>query len=363
MTAPVPDPDAFAALLCDWSMSVAPGDRVGIYSTTLAADLAAALNRAVLERDAWPYVALEPAGLAADLYRHAQARHRSEPPPTHLAAAGALDAFVRIEAPANTTELADVDPATVAEVAGARRPLQEASLRLRWTGTIQPTPALAQQARMSTGEYAAFVNRALLLDRPDPVQAWRDLRTTQQAMVDRLTPASEIHIEAEGTDIRLGVAGRTWINSDGKHNMPSGEVFTGPHEHSANGTVRFTIPTGPRGVTVTGVELIFKDGEVVQARAERGDEYLQAALATDAGARYLGELGIGTNVGIDRATGHILLDEKMAGTVHLALGRSYPESGGTNDSALHWDLICDLREGGRLSADGEAVVEDGRLLV
>jgi len=179
--------------------------------------------------------------------------------------------------------------------------------------------------------------------------------------VQRLTPASEIRIEAEGTDIRLAVKGRTWINSDGKHNMPSGEVFTGPHEGSANGTIRFTVPTGPRGVTVTGVELTFKAGEVVRARAERGEEYLQAALATDPGARYLGELGIGTNGGIDRATGHILLDEKMAGTVHLALGRSYPETGGTNDSALHWDLICDLRDGGRLSADGEPIVENGAL--
>jgi aminopeptidase len=363
VTVPDPDPDAFAALLCDWSMAVAPGDRVGILSTTLAQDLAAALHRAVLERDAWPFVALEPPGLAADLYRLARSRHRSEPPPTHLALTAALDAFVRIDAPANTTELADVDPAVVAEVATARRAYQEASLKLRWTGTILPTPALAQQAQMSTAAYMAFVTRALFLDRPDPVAAWRDLSATQEAMVKRLAPASEIRIEAEGTDIRLGVAGRTWINSDGRHNMPSGEVFTGPHERSADGSIRFTVPTGPRGVTVTGVELTFKDGEVVSARAERGDDYLQAALATDAGARYLGELGIGTNVGIDRATGHILLDEKMAGTVHLALGRSYPETGATNVSALHWDLICDLRDGGRLSADGETVVESGTLRV
>jgi aminopeptidase len=361
VTAPAPDPDAFAALLCDWSMAVSPGDRVGILSTTLAADLATALHRAVLERDAWPYVSLEPPGLAADLYRNARERHRTEPPPTQMAVAGALDAFVRIEAPANTTELADIDPAVVAQVATARRPFQEASLKLRWTGTILPTPALAQQAQMSTAQYAGFVNRALFLDRPDPAQAWRDLHATQQALVQRLSGASEIRIEAEGTDIRLGVGGRTWINSDGHRNMPSGEVFTGPHERSATGTVRFTIPTGPRGVTVTGVELRFEDGEVVSARAERGEDYLQAALATDAGARFLGELGIGTNTGIDRGTGHILLDEKMAGTVHLALGRSYRETGGTNDSALHWDLICDLRDGGRLSADGEPVVQSGRL--
>jgi len=184
----------------------------------------------------------------------------------------------------------------------------------------------------------------------------------QDELVARLTPAREIRIEADGTDVTLDVHGRTWINSDGRRNMPSGEVFTGPHERSANGTVRFTVPTGPRGVTVTGVQLSFRDGEVVQAHAEQGEDYLQTTLATDAGARFLGEFGIGTNAGIDVPTGHILLDEKMAGTVHLALGRSYPESGGTNESAVHWDLICDLRQGGRITADGATIVQDGAVV-
>jgi aminopeptidase len=359
----LPDPDAFAALLCDWCQQVEPGDRVGVYSTTLADDLALALHRALLDRDAWPLVRLEPPGLGAEFYRHARTRHRTQPPPIDLALTEALDGFVRIDAPANTSELSDIDPALIADVAAARRPWQEASLALRWTGTLLPTPALAQQARMATGEYAAFVNRALFLDRPDPVRAWTQLSERQDELVARLTTATEVRIEAEGTDLTVNVAGRTWINSDGRRNMPSGEVFTGPHEASANGTIRFTVPTGPRGVTVTGVELEFRDGRVVRAAAEQGDAYLQAALDTDAGARFLGELGIGTNTGIDRPTGHILLDEKMAGTVHLALGRSYPETGGVNDSALHWDLICDLRRGGRLSADGEVIVDDGALRV
>jgi aminopeptidase len=144
--------------------------------------------------------------------------------------------------------------------------------------------------------------------------------------------------------------------------MPSGEVFTGPIEDSATGSIRFTVPTGPRGVEVSGVELEFRDGEVVAASAERGESYLQEALRSDDGARFLGELGIGTNEGIDRPTGLILLDEKIAGTVHLALGRSYPETGGRNSSALHWDLICDLRRGGRLSVDDDVINEDGRFV-
>jgi aminopeptidase len=216
---------------------------------------------------------------------------------------------------------------------------------------------------MGEAEHAAFLERALFLDRPDPAGAWTELSNRQAAIVERMARVREVRIEADGTDLRLRVDGRTWINSDGRRNMPSGEVFTGPLEDSAQGTIRFGIPSMVRGAEVTGVELTFKDGEVVAAHAQHGDGQLQAALGMDDGSRRLGELGIGTNVGIDRPTGSTLLDEKMAGTVHLALGRSYPETGGTNDSALHWDLICDLRSGGRLSADGEPVVEDGTLVV
>ena len=247
-----------------------------------------------------------------------------------------------------------MDPDKIARAARARAPILEARMSKRWCGTIWPTPALAQDAGMSSDDYAAFVNRALFLDRPDPVAAWRELSDRQQSLVDRLGTASKIRIEAEGTDLTLRVDGRTWINSNGRRNMPSGEVFTGPLEDSATGTIRFTVPSSPRGVRVEDVTLTFENGEVMSATAAQGQAYLDAALDSDAGARFLGELGIGTNTGIDRATGSILLDEKIAGTVHLALGRSYPETGGVNRSALHWDLICDLRQGGRLTADGEA---------
>ncbi len=216
---------------------------------------------------------------------------------------------------------------------------------------------------MGSGEFAAFVRRALFLDRDDAPAAWAELRAFQARLIERLERASEIRIEAEGTDLTLSVAGRTWVNSDGKRNMPSGEVFTGPHEDSAEGRIRFTVPSSPRGVEVAGIELELREGRVVSARAERGEEYLKATLATDDGASRLGELGIGTNSGIDRAVGAILFDEKIGGTVHLAVGRSYPETGGTNESAVHWDMICDLRRGGRLSADGEVIQEDGRFLV
>jgi aminopeptidase len=350
------DADAFATLLCDWCLDVRERDYVLVFTTTLAAPLVRALHRALILRGAWaPGLRIALPGLAEDFYELASDDLLDNFAPQDLAEMERIDAYLRIDAPENTRALAEIDPATLARAARARSPIQEVRLGKRWCGTLWPTSALAQEAGMSDDDYAAFVERALFLDRPDPVAAWRELSDRQQRIVDRLMPAREIRIEADGTDLRLRVDGRTWINSNGRRNMPSGEVFTGPLEDSADGTIRFALPSNPRGASVEGVELTFEDGTVTKATAERGQDYLDAALATDPGARFLGELGIGTNFGIDRATGSILLDEKIGGTVHLALGRSYPETGGTNVSALHWDLVCDLRDGGRLSADGEPI--------
>ncbi len=352
------DPDRFAALLCDYCLEARAGQQVVVRSTTLAAPLLLALQRALLEREAWPLLRPSLPGQDAQFWALARDAHLDGFPSLDLAEAEAMDAVVRIDAPENTRALAAVDPARMTRAARARASVREATLARRWCGTLWPTPAGAQQAGMATEDFEAFIRRALFLDRDDPIAAWRELSARQATLVDRLSQASEVRIEAEGTDLTLSVAGRTWINSDGRRNMPSGEVFTGPHETSAEGRIRFAIPSSPRGVEVAGIELEFRAGRVVAARADRGDEVLQAMLATDDGARVLGELGIGTNVGVDRAIGSILVDEKMGGTVHLALGRSYPETGGTNESAIHWDMICDLRDGGRLTADGEPVQID-----
>jgi aminopeptidase len=347
------DPDAFAKLLCDWCLEVREGQQALVATTSLAEPLVVSLHRELLQHGAWPVVRMSPPQLQANFYTYAGAAQLESYAPVELAEAESVDASIRIEAPANVEALAGIDPESIARAMRARQPVQAARRSRRWCVSLWPTPALAQQARMSERDYEAFLARALFLDQPDPVGAWSELATRQQSLVERLAGAREIRIEAEGTDLHLRVEGRRWINSDGRRNMPSGEVFTGPLEDSANGTIRFTIPSNPGGVEVEDVELTFSDGRVTGARAARGANYLQSALATDRGARYLGELGIGANPGIDRATGSILLDEKIAGTIHLALGRSYPETGGANASALHWDLVCDLRDGGRLSVDGE----------
>ena len=357
-----PDPAAFAALLCDYCLEVAPGQQVVVRSTSLAGPLLLALQRAILEREAWPHLRVALPEQEAAFWAAARDVHLDSFPPLDLAEASGVDAAITIQAPENTRALAGVDPAMLSRAALARAPVREAALARRWCVSVWPTPALAQQAGMSSADFSAFVRRALFLDRVDAVAAWRDLSSLQAQLVSKLDGASELRIEGEGTDLRLAVAGRTWINSDGRRNMPSGEVFTRPVETSASGVVRFGVPSSPRGVEVAGVELSFREGVVVSARADRGDDVLGAMLATDDGARRLGEIGIGTNFGIDRAIGMTLLDEKIGGTVHLALGRSYPETGGTNDSAIHWDLICDLRKGGRLTADGTPILIDGRLV-
>ncbi|HWF56162.1 MAG TPA: aminopeptidase [Solirubrobacteraceae bacterium] len=357
------DPDAYARLLCDWCLEPQPGQQVIVVSTTLAEPALLALHRELLAREAFPLLRVSPPGLAADYYRYAGAPQLDGFAPLELAEVEGMDAWLRIDAPANTRALAGIDPDRISRAGRARRPIQETRLTKRWCGTIWPTPALAQQAGMGEAEYERFVAAALFLDTPQPAASWAALSARQARVVERLSGAREIRIRSEGTDLVLRVDDRIWINSDGRRNMPSGEVFTGPHERSATGTIRFDVPSSFRGSGVSGVELRFEEGRVISARADTGQALLDAALATDDGARFLGELGIGTNTGIDRATGSTLLDEKMAGTVHLALGRSYPETGGVNESALHWDLICDLRSGGELSADGEPIVRDGALRV
>jgi aminopeptidase len=352
--------DGFARLLTDYCLEVAPGQQVQVSSTTLAAPLLLAVQREILEREAWPLLRVELPGQQEGFWRAARDAHLNGFPSVELAETDHIDASLRIQATENANALAGVDPARLARAARARLPVRERALERRWAITLWPTSASAQLAGMSNADFTAFVERALFLDRDDPVAAWGELREFQAGLIERLAPRSEIRIQAEGTDLTLSVAGRPWRNSDGKRNMPSGEVFTSPHEHSAEGHIRFTIPTSPRGVVVEDVTLEFREGHLVSAHAERGDAYLQAAIETDPGARYLGEIGIGTNFGIDRAIGAILFDEKIGGTVHLALGRSYPETGGTNESALHWDLICDLRKGGTLTADGETILRDGR---
>lgn len=355
------DVQAHAELLCDWSLAVEPGDAVLLEGPELALPLLTALHAAVLERGAWPALRLSVETLSRTYVDLARDGQLDAPNPIDVAELGAATKLVRIYAPSGHEPLSGADPERVARYSRGREDMRRIALALPWSLTLAPTPELARRADLSLQDYEAFVHQALMLDRPDPTAAWRDLSEVQAALCARLARATTIQITGPGTDLTLEVGGRTWRNSDGKRNLPSGEVFTGPVEHTATGEVYFAIPSYRPAGLVSGVRLAFRAGRVVEASAEVGQEILDAELATDEGAKLLGEIGIGTSPGITRPTGSTLLDEKLSGTVHLALGASYPETGGVNRSAIHWDLICDLRSGGSLTADGSPVLVDGAL--
>lgn len=353
----------WANLLVDYCLRVEPGETILIGAELPAQPLIEACFRAVVDRGAHPIVRVDLPGLAEYFARRATEAQLGHLAPTSVREAEVVDGRIRIAAESDTRSMSGVDPVRQAIVDRARAPLRELASKKRWVLTQYPTEAYARDARMPLAEYEAYVAAAMFLDRPDPVAAWQELGRRQGGLVEFMTGVREVRIEGQGTDLTLSVAGRTWINSDGRRNMPSGEIFTGPVETSAHGQLRCSFPVCRGGREVAGIALEFAAGRVVAATAESGEPYLRSMLDLDPGARFLGELGLGLNGGIDRFTGSILYDEKIGGTVHLALGNSYPETGGTNKSALHWDLIVDLRSGGRITADGQVVMADGRWLV
>jgi aminopeptidase len=349
----------WADLLVDYCLRVAPGETILIASELEARPLVEACYRVVVLRGAHPLVRLELPGLAEFYVQHATEDQLAHVPAIGLYEAQTVDGRIRIAAETDTRSMSRVDPRRQAIVDRVRDPIRKAASKKRWVLTQYPTAAYAADAGMPTDEYQAFVAATMFLDRPDPVAAWQELGRRQAGLVEFMKGVRTLRIEADGTDLALSVAGRSWINSDGRRNMPSGEIFTGPVEDSAQGPLRCSFPVCRGGRELAGIALEFAGGRVVSARADEGEAYLLSMLDLDPGARRLGEIGIGLNPGIDRFTGSILYDEKIGGTVHLALGQSYPETGGTNESALHWDLIVDLRRGGRITADGRVVMEDG----
>ena len=354
--------ERYAALLVGYCTAVQPGEQVLLDLAAGAAAMARPLVRAVLQAGGEPHLRLSYPELVKDVVELASDGLLASAPSVQLEEMRRMDAFIRVGAPDNSYALTGVDGQRLAALTRRMQDVTRTRLSKRWVGTLFPTAASAQEAGMSTDEYERFVYDAMFLFDDDPAARWRELGAQQQRWADRLARADVVRIEGPGTDLTLSVAGRRWSNSDGKRNMPSGEVFTGPIEDSAEGVITFDVPSSVDGSVVEGVRLRFEAGRVVEASAARGQEVLEAKLATDAGARYLGEIGIGTNPRITRPTLKTLYDEKILGTVHLALGRSYPETGGVNESAIHWDLICDLRSEGRVTLDGEPFLEAGRLV-
>ena len=357
--------DRWADVLVDYCTGVRADDKVAITGGVAAEPLLRATHRAALRKGA--EVLLLPS------FPESQADVLHNASEAQLAHVSDLERWIRetatvsiaVMASTNTRALTNVNRVRQTIFSRARAGLREIAMRRaaegnqRWSLTIFPTSAYAQDADMSTDEFASFLAGAMYLDQPDPVASWRELSSRQQRLIDWLSQRSELHITGPETDLRLNVGGRHWVNSDGKRNFPSGEVFTGPVEDSARGKVHFSFPVVTDGREIADIRLRFDDGKVVDATASKNEQYLIDTLDTDEGARRLGEIAFGTNFGITRFTRNILLDEKIGGTMHMALGAGYPETGNSNTSAIHWDMICDLRAGGQATLDGEVVLKDG----
>ncbi len=355
--------ERYAELLVGYCTAVEAGDVVAVNVGSEALPMARALTRAVLRAGARPLLRISYPQFEADLVTLASDDYLAAEPTVELEEIRRTDVYIRVDAPSDLRALQQVDKGRIARLAKHRESVQRHRVaHTRWVGTLYPTVAAAVAAGMGLDDFEAFVFGAMYLDEDDPVAHWRALRDLQATLIEQLSRARTLRVIKDGTDITLSVAGRTWINSDGKRNMPSGEVFTGPIEDSAEGTIVFDLPSSVGGALVSGVRLRFENGVVVEASAEQGEDLLLAQLDVDPGARRLGEVGIGTNAKIQRPIQHTLFDEKIGGTLHLALGRSYPESGGSNESSLHWDLITDLRRGGRIELDGEPFQVDGRFV-
>ncbi len=361
--------ETWAKTLVEYSAPVQPGQTVGITGGVAAEPLLREIYRHVLRLGANPVLVPALPELRADLLGHGSDAQLEYVSPVERFLREEVDVLVGVLAETNTKSLSAVAPARGALYQRARAGLMESFMRraaadaLRWTLTLWPTDAYAQDADMATDDYAEFVFRSCKLDQPDPVAAWRTQAAEQQRLIDWLAGKREVRLRGPDTDLTLGLAGRTWINADGTKNFPDGEIFTGPVETTTEGRVRFSFPVVTQGREVHDVRLRFEAGKVVDASAAKNEAFLIETLDTDPGARVLGELAFGTNFGIDRFTKNILFDEKIGGTVHMAVGAGYPETGSTNTSAVHWDLICDLRQGGTIEVDGETFLRDGRYLV
>ncbi|MCZ6698641.1 MAG: aminopeptidase [Planctomycetota bacterium] len=361
-----------ADVLVNYSVEVKRGNLVRIVGSTVAEPLMVEVYKAVVTAGGHPYVTLTPDECSEQFFKLAQKHQLDFVNPIAKYEMSTIDCMISAWGGTNTKHLSNVNPGKQARASAARSPIVSIFMRrsaipkgrkdrLRWVGAQYPCQAHAQDAEMSLSDFEDFVFDACLLNRPNPAGEWKKISERQQRVCDYLNKAKEIRFRnGEGTDLRVGVAGRRWINCDGKANFPDGEVFTGPIENATEGIVHYNFPAVYGGREVHDIRLRFKSGRVVDCSASKNEDFLIKMLDQDRGARILGEVAIGTNYRIQRYMKNTLFDEKIGGTFHAALGASITESGGKNKSGLHWDMVCDLRDGGTIEADGKVISRNGR---
>jgi len=365
-----------ANVITQYACEVKPGQLVRISGEPLAMPLIQCIYERCIDLGANPFVKLAPESLNEYFLANASDEQLEFLSPLAQQEIESIDVSIGMWADANTKGLSSIDPARQSKASAARRPIMDIFMKrtadgsLKWCGTQFPTLASAQDAEMSLAQYEEFVYQAGHLDADDPVAVWKAIAEKQQRVVDYLNGKKELHFQtAAGTDLHVNVEGMTWINCCGKENFPDGEVFTGPNLNAAdggvNGIVKYSFPAVHHGREVHDIELTFEKGRVVDAKASKNLDFLLAMLDQDAGARNLGEIAIGTNYQIQQYTKNTLFDEKIGGTFHAAVGAGYPESGNSNESGLHWDMVCDLRPeagGGTITVDGEVISKDGQFV-
>jgi aminopeptidase len=361
--------EKLAELIAGYSLGLSEGQIFRIDGEESALPLVIALYRRALRRGALPYVNVRPAGLDEILLSEGSEEQLSFIPESELVQGEQLDAWATLWSSSNTRALTRADPDRRRLQVGAhfrmvnRRWERISAGDLAWCGTLFPTQAHAQDAEMSLADYEDFVYGAChVRSDEDPIEHWESVAEELSGRARDLEGVRELRIVGPDTDLRVAVEGRPWISSDGRHNMPDGEIFTSPVETGTEGEIYFAFPSVYLGQAVEDVRLRFREGRVVHAQASSGQDYLRALIGTDEGSAVLGEVAFGLNYEIDRFTRDILFDEKIGGTMHVALGAGFDEAGTDNKSDLHWDLICDLRSEGEVFADGELVWKAGSFL-
>lgn len=362
--------DKWAELLIKYSIKVESNHKVLIHGDLSALPLIEACYEECLKSGAYVDCLLNHDRLNEYFLKNASTEQLLMSPQLKKYAVEKFDRFLFIYAPSNLQALTNISLERHTYSSKANQPIQKAILdrkakgEIFWCRTHYPTTSAAQNASMGTLEFENFVFRAGFLDHENPIESWKALGKKQQKAIEYLSNKKELHFKnSNGTDLRVNIAGMKWVNLCGTINFPDGEVYTGPNLNAAdggvNGTVKYDFPTIYRGVEVDGIELTFKNGAVIEAKASRNEAFLHSMIEQDAGAKYVGEIALGTNYCVNTGVKDILFDEKIGGTFHTALGMGYPETGNTNQSALHWDLVCDLRKDGVIYADNEKIFENG----
>ncbi len=361
--------EKLAKVLINYSLRLKKGDWLVIFGPYIAEELIKACAVEAFKVGANVSLRLSIPDLTYLFFRYATRAQIRYISPFEWVEHEKADAFLFIGGAWNTKELTNVDAQKLTQHRKVRRPLfdlrlkREAEGSLRWVITQFPTDSSSQDAEMSRPEYEEFVYNAALVDKKDPIKEWQKISLRQRRLIQNLNRLEKIRVVGEDTDITFSVKGRKWVNCDGHRNFPDGEVFTSPVEDKTEGKIRFSFPAVYSGKEVQNVRLVFKNGKVVQARADKGEDLLKAMIQADEGAKRVGELSFGTNYSIKRWTKNILFDEKIGGTMHLALGAALPDTGGKNKSAIHWDMICDTRKGFTVYGDDQPIMRNGKFLI